>query len=61
MQSKVWESIQNLSEQIEELQDAARLLLARIQDEKGTVFWKRQPLTDLEEAAQKLAELVPPK
>lgn len=39
---------------------AIKLLLARIQDEKGTGFWQRKPSTDLEEAAQALAKLVPP-
>lgn len=40
--------------------EAVRMLLARIQDEKGTGFWQRKPSTDLEEAAQTLAKLVPP-
>ena len=40
--------------------NTVRTLLVRIQDEKGTSFWKRQPSTDLEEAAQALAKLVPP-
>ena len=40
--------------------DAVRILLARIQDEKGIGFWHRKPLTDLEKAAQDLAKLVPP-
>ena len=45
---------------VEEIIDAVRMLLARIQDEKGTSFWERKPSTDLEEAAQALAKLVPP-
>ena len=40
--------------------DAVGVLLIRIQDEKGTGFWERKPSTDLEEAAQALAKLVPP-
>ena len=44
----------------EEVIDAAKVLLARIQDEKGMGFWGRKPSTDLEEAAQALAKLVPP-
>lgn len=43
-----------------QIMKAVRMLLARIQDEKGTGFWKRKPSTDLEEAAQALAKLVPP-
>ena len=44
----------------EETIDAARMLLGRIQDEKGTGFWGRKPSTDLEKAAQALAKLIPP-
>ena len=40
--------------------DAAKMLLARIQDEKGMGFWGRKPSTDLEQAAQALAKLIPP-
>jgi uncharacterized protein YciU (UPF0263 family) len=58
----VWtaEKVMDLVDKNDSLELACRMLLARIQDEKGVHFWDRKPATDLEVAAQELAKMVPP-
>lgn len=53
-------SVPDTEQELVRVCKAVRQVLARLEEREGSSYWTEAPATDLQEAAQKLAAILPP-